>query len=192
MIYPFVLFFVLTISLNETIQKHIGSLKNISYNLSKVFDITTLTFIIILIFNWFILSNQGYTRMRFTYESAYAECLKIYNDITNNNNYNINTPIVIIGGIDDENDSFSFMNNYTGIAGKSFLKHPSLINVMINNYIGAQLHYVGTGIVVPDNALVVKIKKSAEFKKMPIYPSFGYIKTINGVLVAKISNKEWW
>lgn len=36
---------------------------------------------------------------------------------------------------------------------------------------------------------IEEIRKTDEFKNMPSYPNKGYIKEINGIIVAKISDK---
>ncbi len=58
-----------------------------------------------------------------------------------------------------------------------------------NHYIKFWHYFLGIDVIAANDEDVSKIKATSEFQNMPCYPDSGYVKEINGIITAKISDK---
>lgn len=135
----------------------------------------------LLVYNWGMICNEGYTRMRYSYEKAYATLVTVVDDVIESPDYTTDKPIAFIGTTDFFNtDKYTQYDNYTGIADATF----------IFCYEGVFERYVEMilGVSFPYASLSEKeaLQKTDEFKSMPVYPTPGYVSEINEMLVVRL------
>lgn len=121
-----------------------------------------------------------------TFNNYKVASIDIYSKVTSIDEYNEDIPWM-----------FSDVIRFKPIDSEKANGFISNDNVTWDNYIGTFQNrdfyqkYMGVNINIVDKSIYDKIKKSNEFKSMPIYPEKGSIKIIDDVIVIKVSDKTY-
>ena len=141
----------------------------------------------VLIFNHILFANQWYTRTDLHAQAGIAFMTRVITDIEDVEGYEAGkTPVLILGHIDDCPAAYHEKGleiAYDPMVGSTHHHAISYYQTYPNFF-----HYVmGYSInLVPLND-VAKYLDDPEINAMPIYPSTGSVKMINGVLVVRLS-----
>ncbi|MDO5445398.1 MAG: glucosyltransferase domain-containing protein [Eubacteriales bacterium] len=146
-------------------------------------NIISLLISVIIIFNTYY-SNVIGLRMYIEYENAYSAYTTILSDMQSLPDYKAEYKIALAGvlpegdfmenfGLTDENSVFgvsSFRNNYSR-------------NELIQQYLGYDVQFASS-------REVNIIRETEEYKDMPVYPNYGFIRIIDNYVVVKLSEKS--
>ena len=143
---------------------------------------------LVLIINYGITDNIGYSNLEKRYEKTYAYCLRLVDRMEQTEGYYTGMPVAMIGVVGDENypktdvtgkvtDVLTGMNGdvlcYTGENYKNFLQH-----------------YLGVTIEIVDIEKVGEIYNTWEvYKEMDSFPGANSMKVVDGMLLIKTENK---
>ena len=118
MIYPFLLVFAAMTKLADLLSAPVPGAQDAvtarqdAFRLAAKLAAATLS--VALICNWYIVSTQNYARMRLAYEGAYGTCAVIAAGVLNEEAFTSETPVAMIGYIEDDSEDFSHLDNFTG------------------------------------------------------------------------------
>ena len=195
MCYPFVLVYVALLASVDSFEEIYvmkDGTKAYSNKVKFIFKSSTILTLVIatlLCRQWFFTTNQAYEYIRYQNQNAIAKGIMFTNDIQNDEEYNANVPIAFVG--DGGPIAFQYQTNdflvihgedgigYTGFNGA--IIDSDRLKKLLTNWIGIDFKYCNTELVtaLTTNSVVID---------MPIYPSRGSIKLIDGVLVVKLSD----
>ena len=141
----------------------------------------------VLIFNHILFANQWYTRTDLNAQAGTAFMTRVITDIEDVEGYEAGkTPVMILGHIDDCPAAYheeGFDIAYDPFVGSTHNHAISYYQTYLNYF-----HYVmGYSVNLVPLSEAVKHIDDPEIKAMPIYPSLGAVKMINGVLVVRLS-----
>lgn len=131
----------------------------------------------VLIFTWGVYTNHGYQRLTLAYEGAYAECVDISSRIEQlhaqyPDKVGEYSPRVLIVAERQKDmttkDLFPYLDPYTGIANKDFLRTPYHYEYMLTNYLGKDYSFA-------DDAARYSFMASPQFEEMSVYPAAGCV-----------------
>ena len=158
----------------------IGVLAQEGYNNKSYleFDFICVLLFILLAHN-ILLANKNHLKQYIQYENATAFWNRVLMRIESQPDFNEDTRIAFVGNPQNRVTDLSQFGNddITGIAHGNILDIYSR-TVFIKTYIGFVSDYAS-------QQEIDKIKKTAEFKAMPIYPYDGSIKMIQGLMVVR-------
>ena len=177
MIYSFVLVFISLIKLFE-----------MNYNASDGLTLNKFAVYIVLFFtvyNWYVLTNSGYLRLKAGYYRAYSTANQVVSLIINYPDYTKEKEVDIIGSYKPDKDSFysEMGNRFTGVTYGNMFSRQNHYNRIITDFLGLELNFV-------NSKKEEEIKATNEFINMPVYPDDGCISEINGVVVVKMAEVE--
>lgn len=140
--------------------------------------------------NWLYTSNS-YNAAYFTYEQTYSYFSNMVSRIQQTDGFTYETPIAIIGGINQEVKPETLPRLKPFTAQNPSQSHPvvslpgelTLIATYAHPYFIK--HFLGYNLSMANNALKEEIIATQEFQDMPVYPANGSVKNINGVIVVK-------
>lgn len=124
------------------------------------------------------ITNRAYFYMDQTYENTYAYFTKLCAKIELTPGYTLYTPVALIGTA--HNASTVPDPNITGV-----ITGGNALNIYTRN--SFLLYFLGTYYRPVSDDQVEKIKETAEFAQMPIYPDVGSIRIIDGIAVVKLT-----
>lgn len=144
-----------------------------------------------LVFNWYIFDNQGYTRMKVSYDEAYSISMGMIDDITSCEGYNESSTVAVMdldlsvttkpGFV--KSDIFSAYDPVLGIPDRSFAFRTD------GYWVQFVSTYMGYTFNLADDSTKEKIAESEEYKNMPTFPSDGSTRVIDGIIVIKLSER---
>lgn len=172
------LYYVITIIFLKELpssSKPITTLKNISL----------LAFCLLIISNS-ISSNVNYFYMYLRYERTYATAQKVIDDITEQDNFKIESQKVAVIGADFKTSDTEWIFTLPYIRGSG---NDDTVLTSQNHYVKFWHYFLGIDVITVNEEEVKKIKATDEFQNMPCYPDNGYVREIKGITVAKISDK---
>ncbi len=173
MIYPLVLTLILPALV----------LDRLSFGGSKQWYISMLACFLIALqglggYECFYRTNRAYFAMDITYENVYAYYTKLAAKIELTEGFTPETPVAVIGTKTMEN--FAPEPNMTGVlVGNNALNIYSWDRILT--------YYLGSAYRYADQAQKDAILASETYQQMPLYPSEGSIRNINGVIAVKLS-----
>lgn len=142
---------------------------------------------IMLSFNYYILTQAVYLNVQLNFNKAYSLTLRILDRIEQNENFNKDMPIAIMGWIKNDNYPTVSPNIATYVERVNSADSESLYINTMSSWYGIIRQYAGGYITKASANQISEILDTDEFKEMPSFPSKDCIKTINNVLVIKIS-----
>lgn len=192
MIYSFVLIFLFLAKLAESLpEKRKSGVEWMECSVVPTKDILAVTTqwltigtLVIVLINWFVITNTGYARLKASFEGAYANNLIIVQEVLKLPEYSPDKPLAVIGTDQTyTGDVFgNTIDRFTGFGrGRDFLIDDKRRTAFIRDFIGIKLSPAS-----PEKS--VELSRTDEFKEMPCYPSPGYVKVIDGYLVVKLSD----
>ena len=187
--YPFVLAFLVPICMVDGqcdyLPKDISAKKAaLDHKVMNFAGWAVAALMLVLVFNWGVLANQGYTRMQIAYEGAYANCVRMADDIYDLADGRDDMPVAFVEverathHIDQE--IFSYLDNFTGIASRRFIYLDEHYEYMFTHYMGAGFDYC----TEEQKAALAEDPTIAE---LPVYPQSGSVIEKDGVIVVRIS-----
>lgn len=186
--YPFVLMFIAMIVLLEQFvslhRDEKGTEKPYKQNIFAGIQWLTLALSLVLIFNWFLLANQCYQKMRYVYEAIYAKSIGLVDAIYQDEDYTDGIQVVLVGNgpylyMDDPKIEFDMYDKFTGFDNTEGVFYNE--NIM---YIYWRI-YLGTAFNTIPRA-EFEAKYLNEINSMSVYPGKDSIQNIDGVLVVKV------
>ncbi|WP_101722925.1 glucosyltransferase domain-containing protein [Eggerthella timonensis] len=142
-----------------------------------------------MVFNWYVLDNQGYTRMKVSYDQAYSISSGMIEDITSTEGYDSSSQVAIMGlGIGKRTDPgyvktdiFVGLDPILGIPSRMFAFRTDYYwNSFVSNYMGYTFN-------LADGATKDRIELTDEYRNMPVFPADGSTKVIEGVITVKLA-----
>lgn len=126
----------------------------------------------------FLITNRAYFSMDVTYENAYAYYVKLAAKIEMQAGYTTETPIAFIGN--------ASMDNFTPPA---YMTGVLIGNDALNIYSRRSFlsYFLASNYPDADQSFYDSIWELPEYEDMPYYPAEGSIRTIDGVIVVKLS-----
>ena len=135
-----------------------------------------------LVFHWYSVSTQCYSKMRLGYEAAVTECTMIAGDLVDLPGFTEETPVALMGTASyrDYDAQFYYLANFDTIAGKSMIGDSNMIKRLLSNYLQVYFTYA-------DGAETDAVMNTETYQSMPCWPDHGYVQMIDGVAVIKLS-----
>ncbi len=140
----------------------------------------------ILLFNYAITDNIGYSNMQKRYEKTYAYCLRLLDRIEQTEGYYQGIPIAMIGVVGDEEYPMTditqkITSGMIGVGGDSLLYTSANYEAFMKHYLGATLNFLE-----PD--AMQEIYFSEEYVAMESFPGATSTKVVDGILYVKTEN----
>lgn len=172
------LYYVITIIFIKALPSDIKPLKVLQ-------NISLLAFCLLIISNS-ISSNVNYFYMQLRYERTYATAQKVIDDITEQDNFNVKSQKIAVIGADFKTSDNNWNSTLPYIRGSG---NDDTVLTSQNHYVKFWHYFLGIDVIAANDEETLKIKATNEFQNMPCYPDNGYVREINGITVAKISDK---
>ena len=172
------LYYVISIIFIKALPSNSNPLKTLK-------NISLLAFCLLIISNS-ITSNVNYSYMYLRYERTYATAQKVIDDITEQNDFKIKSQKVAVIGADFKTSDTVWISSVPYIRGSG---NDDTVLTSQNHFVKFWHYFLGIDVIPASDEEAERIKETDEFKNMPCYPDKGYVKEINGLTVAKISDK---
>lgn len=156
--------------------------------IANVIEWTLLCAGAILVFNYSVTDNIGYSNLQKRYEKTYAYCIRLLDRIEQTEGYYQGIPIAMIGVVgEDEYPITDITDKITGgmigIGGDSLLYTSPNYEAFMKHYLGATLNFME----VDD---VTEIYYSEEYIAMDGFPGPESTKVVDGILYVKTENAD--
>ena len=187
--YPFVLAFLVPIRMADGqcdyLPKDISAKKAVlDHKVMSCAGWAVAALMLALVFNWGVLANQGYTRMQIAYEGAYANCVRMADDIYDLADGRDDMPVAFVSletpDIIIEDEIFAYLDDFTGISNRRFLYLSGHFEYMFTHYMGAGFEYCS-------KEQSVAVRSDPAVQEVPVYPEKGSVIESNGVIVVRIN-----
>lgn len=178
--YPWVILFIFSIVLAEKIDLLLKSKRG-----HELYRLTFLC-ILILFFNYFIISNIVYFNMNERYEKTYATSLRIVSRLENMEGYQANTKIAILGGVlsseyfEAHEETYEITKNYFGSYGTLCVTDTDKFAAFFSHYLGVSIETVGL-------ERELELVDTEDFQKMSIFPEKESIRWMEDIIVVKLN-----
>ncbi|MCL1805225.1 MAG: glucosyltransferase domain-containing protein [Clostridiales bacterium] len=145
-----------------------------------------------LFYFFFLTVNISYLHLHLKYEITYATELRILDRIEAIPDYNLDTPVCVVGAFPSENMSLypyhtqDLVKGLVGING-NLVHHYYNYNGFYKNYLGRQLN-----LLREDDPRKLDIQAWPAVARMPIWPKEGSVNMIEGVVIVKINDPPSW
>lgn len=141
---------------------------------------------VILIFNYGVSDNIGYSNLEKKYEKTYAYCVRLLDRIEQTDGYYQGIPIALVGVIGyDEFPTTDITGKVTdgmiGLSGDYLIYKGADYQSFMQNYLGATLNFLD-----PDT--VGEIYMTQEYIDMDTFPGADSTKVVDGILYVKTEN----
>jgi len=141
---------------------------------------------IVLVCNYMITDQIGYSNLQKRYEKTYAYCVRLLDRIEQTEGYYQGIPIAMIGVVGDEefpvtDISQPVTGNMIGLCGDSLLYTGANYEAFMKHYLGATLNFMA-----PEE--VTDIYYSEEYIGMDSFPGENSTKVVDGILYVKTEN----
>jgi len=137
-------------------------------------------------YSYTIFSNEAYLKMELSYEQTYSFSTRLLSAIENNDGYDKNTPIILVGSASDD-VTYAPTPEFDRISLTGVLDMKELINSYTYGYFLRRFVGASNIINASGSELSEKFKDSDEVKSMPNYPADGSIKLVDKYIVVKLS-----
>lgn len=143
---------------------------------------------VVMIFNYAVTDNIGYSNLNKKYEKTYAYCLRLLDRIEQTEGYYQGIPIAMIGVVGDEeypvtDITQSVTSGMIGIGGDSLLYTSVNYEAFMKHYLGATLNFL-------DADAMEDIYYSEEYIAMESFPGATSTKVVDGILYVKTENSK--
>lgn len=140
----------------------------------------------VLIFNYAITDNIGYSNLEKRYEKTYAYCERLLDRIEQTEGYYQGIPIAMVGVVGYNpypvtDITLDVTANLTGLNGDTLLYTGENYEVFMRNYLGASLN-----IMTPEE--MGDIYFSEEYIAMESFPAPSSVKVVDGIMYVKTEN----
>ena len=140
----------------------------------------------ILVFNYGVSDNIGYSNLEKKYEKTYAYCVRLLDRIEQTEGYYQGIPIALVGVIGyDEFPTTDITGKVTdgmiGLSGDYLIYKGADYQSFMQNYLGATLNFLD-----PDT--VGEIYMTQEYIDMDTFPGSNATKVVDGILYVKTEN----
>lgn len=143
---------------------------------------------VIMIFNYCVTDNIGYSNLEKRYEKTYAYCLRLVDRMEQTEGYYTGMPVAMIGVVGDENYPKTDVTGkvtdvLTGMSG-------DVLCYTGENYKNFLQNYLGVTIEIVDIEKVGEIYNTWDvYKEMDSFPGENSMKVVDGMLLIKTENK---
>lgn len=151
----------------------------------KLLDWVVLAALLLVVFNYFILSNIAYFNMNFRYEKTYALCMQIMDKIEESEDYDNDRPIAFLGRYSKAYKMDAVTELLEPMTG---MKGPLVFADASRAYQPFIQNCLGKDITIPTAEEEEAIKATTEFQEMPRFPNDGCVRVINNITVIKIND----
>lgn len=143
---------------------------------------------LVLLFNYAVTDNIGYSNLEKRYEKTYAYCVRLLDRIEQTEGYYQGIPIAIVGVVGDEefpvtDITLEVTGGMIGVSGDILLYTADNYETFIKNYLGASLNFLDVG-------TVGDIYYSDEYIAMDSFPGKNSVKLVDGVIYVKTENAD--
>ena len=140
----------------------------------------------VMLFNYAVTDNIGYSNLEKRYEKTYAYCLRLLDRIEQTEGYYQGIPIAIVGVVGDAefpvtDITLPVTGGMIGIGGDTLLYTADNYEAFMKNYLGASLNFL-------DVDTVGEIYYSEEYIAMESFPGENSVKLVDGVIYVKTEN----
>lgn len=143
---------------------------------------------ILLIGNFAISVNIGYSNLQKRYEKTYAYCLRLADRMEQTEGYYTGMPVVMMGVVGNEN--FPSTDITTEVTGNMIGISGDYLYYTGENYKAFFKHYLGITIEIVDQVEVGEIYNHSEiYQSLDSFPGPDSMKVVDGVLYMKTENK---
>ncbi len=142
--------------------------------------------VLVLVFNYAVTVQIGYSNLEKRYEKTYAYCVRLLDRIEQAEGYYQGIPIAMIGVVGDEEFPTTDITNEVtggmiGLSGDSLLYTAANYQLFLKNYLGATLNFL-------DADTVGEIYYREEYIAMDSFPGENSVKVVDGILYVKTEN----
>lgn len=140
----------------------------------------------VLVFNYALSDNIGYSNLEKRYEKTYAYCVRLLDRIEQTEGYYQGIPIAMVGVVGynpfPETDiTLPVTSNMIGLSGDTLLYTGENYQVFMKNYLGATLN-----IMSPEETKDIYF--SEEYIAMESFPAASSVKIVDGIMYVKTEN----
>lgn len=140
----------------------------------------------VLIFNYAVTDNIGYSNLEKRYEKTYAYCMRLLDRIEQTEGYYQGIPIAMVGVVGYNpypvtDITMDVTAELTGLNGDTLLYTGENYEVFMRNYLGASLN-----IMTPEE--MGDIYFSQEYIEMESFPAESSVKIVDGIMYVKTEN----
>lgn len=141
---------------------------------------------VVLVFDYGISDNIGYSNLEKKYEKTYAYCVRLLDRIEQTPGYYQGIPIALVGVIGyDEFPTTDITGKVTdgmiGLSGDYLIYKGADYQAFMQNYLGATLNFL-------DSDTVGEIYMTQEYIDMDTFPGPNATKVVDGILYVKTEN----
>lgn len=140
----------------------------------------------VLIFNYAVTDNIGYSNLQKRYEKTYAYCVRLLDRMEGTEGYYQGIPIAMVGVVGYNpypvtDITQPVTSNMIGLNGDTLLYTGENYQIFMQNYLGATLN-----IMTPEE--MEKIYYSQEYIEMESFPAASSVKIVDGIMYVKTEN----
>lgn len=140
----------------------------------------------VLVFNYAVTDNIGYSNLQKRYEKTYAYCVRLLDRIEQTEGYYRGMPIAMVGVVGYNpypvtDITLDVTSNMIGLNGDTLLYTGENYKVFMQNYLGASLN-----IMTPEE--MEYIYYSEEYINMESFPAESSVKIVDGIMYIKTEN----
>lgn len=140
----------------------------------------------VLVFNYAITDNIGYSNLQKRYEKTYAYCVRLLDRIEQTPGYYRDMPIAMVGVVGYNpfpvtDITLPVTSNMIGLNGDTLLYTGENYEVFMKNYLGASLN-----VMTPEE--MGDIYFSQEYIEMESFPAPSSVKIVDGIMYVKTEN----
>ncbi len=140
----------------------------------------------VLVFNYGVTDNIGYSNLEKRYEKTYAYCVRLLDRIEQTEGYYQGIPIAMVGVVGYNpypvtDITMDVTAELTGLNGDTLLYTGENYEVFMKNYLGASLN-----MMTPEE--MKDIYYSQEYIEMESFPAASSIKIVDGIMYVKTEN----
>ncbi len=140
----------------------------------------------VLVFNYAVTDNIGYSNLEKRYEKTYAYCVRLLDRIEQTEGYYQGIPIAMVGVVGYNpypvtDITLDVTSNLTGLNGDTLLYTGENYEIFMRNYLGASLN-----IMTPEE--MGDIYFSQEYIEMESFPAESSVKIVDGIMYVKTEN----
>lgn len=140
----------------------------------------------VLVFNYAVTDNIGYSNLQKRYEKTYAYCVRLLDRMEQTEGYYQGIPIAMVGVVGYNpfpvtDITLPVTSNMIGLNGDTLLYTGENYEVFMKNYLGASLN-----ILSPEE--MGDIYFSPEYIEMESFPAASSVKIVDGIMYVKTEN----
>ncbi len=127
------------------------------------------------------LGNQAYLRLHMQYENAYSFYTTVMTQVRMTPGFDKNTKVALVG-------KTYFANQYPEFREAKQIMGTNSDMINVHAYRSFVRYYIGDDeVIFASNEQIAAIRETEEFQKMPVYPYYGSVQEVDGVIVVKLS-----